>query len=649
MSSDEIKTFRRRLPWLQDRRVLSEGTAEIQPVQSQSVDVPSQPDVASNPPSEYSSSSPVNIQRHDLDGRYDDDDVSPSSRMPTFEEEGRERLEQERQPAPRVHFQDPGPSILRKSSYQPQFTTAPPRSRSFSDRRRSSAVPRVSPKRNSIDPSQERRPTLTQLPPHLEESSDEDDDDDEDDDVIELAELEHGRPRRSSSLQAQYRPSISRITPRRQSQQALSETIDDMEDLMDEAVSLARNASMQGRPDDVKDIFDSATRTVRRASSALPGEAPAPGIGVRDFADLDVHEHRGSVSIPTAEDAELRRRSKASISQPPRFPRRGTQQNEIRPDYVGEFLDDLQENHPDTMQDIKDEFRPVLTLPEDTGLDFDLGGVGKFFTSGKRRNKRQPIARLWSMSRKRLVAIVACLNTIFIGLVSGIYAGEVPKMQYQIADTEHRVILGNVMLFLGLGLSTLLFWPLPLLHGRKTYILLGFAILLPLQFPQAMVVSSFRAPRTLWRVGLLLPRIFSGIALGFININTLPTLFDLFGCSLMQTSPHEEVVDTFDIRRQGGGVGIWLGYWSWAFTGSLSLGFATGAAIISKLHSSWGFYITVILLAIGCGINVLVPETRKNSHRGSLLTYLDEKERLRRTIARGEVKLHMENTGPKYA
>lgn len=67
--------------------------------------------------------------------------------------------------------------------------------------------------------------------------------------------------------------------------------------------------------------------------------------------------------------------------------------------------------------------------------------------------------------RKRITAAIACANTVFIGLIAGIYvsgddvlalaerladslycqAGEVPRMQYQIADTSHKVILGNVL------------------------------------------------------------------------------------------------------------------------------------------------------------------------------------------------------------
>lgn len=78
-----------------------------------------------------------------------------------------------------------------------------------------------------------------------------------------------------------------------------------------------------------------------------------------------------------------------------------------------------------------------------------------------------------------------------------------------------------------MGLTTLLFWPLPLLHGRRPYVLAAFAMMLPLQIPQAIVVTSPRSPGILYRIGLLLPRALTGLALGFANINFLPTLWDI--------------------------------------------------------------------------------------------------------------------------
>ncbi|GIZ42769.1 hypothetical protein CKM354_000602600 [Cercospora kikuchii] len=208
----------------------------------------------------------------------------------------------------------------------------------------------------------------------------------------------------------------------------------------------------------------------------------------------------------------------------------------------------------------------------------------------RRHHKPEPIAREWSLTRKRLTSFIACLNTIFVGLIAGIYAGEVPRIQYQLDDESHWVIFGNMLLFAGLGISTLIAWPLPLLHGRRPYILVAFGIMLPLQIPQAMVV------------------------------------------------------------QQGGGIGAWLGLWTFCFGSSLSIGFFAGACIISKLNPSWGFWISIMLLSFFLLVNMIAPETRKAEHRRSLFQFFEDKEarRVKHRIARGEVKLHISNDGPKY-
>ncbi|KAF1347733.1 hypothetical protein BDV97DRAFT_370631 [Delphinella strobiligena] len=227
--------------------------------------------------------------------------------------------------------------------------------------------------------------------------------------------------------------------------------------------------------------------------------------------------------------------------------------------------------------------------------------------------RRQPIAREWSIIRKRVTATIACLNTALIGFIAGIYAGEVPKIQYQLADQNHRVILGNVLLYLGMGLATMFSWTLPLLHGRKPYTLGAFAVALPLNFPQAIVVGGYKSPETRYFVGLLLPRAFMGLALGFANVNFLTTLLDMFGASLMTSNPHQEIVVMDDIRRQGGGMGLWLGVWAWCFVGSLSIGFLIGAEITAHLDAAWGFYIVIILIASFMLVNVVAPEPRRRS------------------------------------
>ncbi|KAK3325440.1 hypothetical protein B0H66DRAFT_615974 [Apodospora peruviana] len=117
-----------------------------------------------------------------------------------------------------------------------------------------------------------------------------------------------------------------------------------------------------------------------------------------------------------------------------------------------------------------------------------------------RAYKRQPVGRDWSTVRKRFVAAVACLSTAMIGVLIGIYAGMVPSIQYWIVDLWHYAILGNVFFYLGLAIPTFFFWSLPLLHGRKPYILSSLVIAMPLLFPQAISVSTMRSPYTsTWR------------------------------------------------------------------------------------------------------------------------------------------------------
>ncbi|KAL8646487.1 MAG: hypothetical protein Q9226_006833 [Calogaya cf. arnoldii] len=263
-------------------------------------------------------------------------------------------------------------------------------------------------------------------------------------------------------------------------------------------------------------------------------------------------------------------------------------------------------------------------------------------------HKRSPIARDWSASKKRWVALIACINTALMGLIIGIYAGEVPAIQYNIVDEHHYTILGNVVLFVGLAITTSIFWPLPLLYGRKPFTLAALAILMPLQFPQAVAVSGYRTPYTpTYRVSLLLSRAVAGLVMGFANINFIATLLDLFGASLQSINPHQEVVNVNDVRRHGGGMGIWLGIWTWSFIGSIGVGFFVGAVIISQLDVDWGFWVTIILTAFVLVLNVLVPEVRRSPYRRSFAEIRTPTE-LTRRVARGEVMMHLYSTGPKW-
>ncbi|KAM7209208.1 hypothetical protein V8F20_000546 [Naviculisporaceae sp. PSN 640] len=138
-----------------------------------------------------------------------------------------------------------------------------------------------------------------------------------------------------------------------------------------------------------------------------------------------------------------------------------------------------------------------------------------------------------------------------------------------------------------------------------------------------------------------------GLALGFASMNFHSVLTDLFGASLMSGNPHQEVVDKYDVRRHGGGMGVWLGIWTWCFIGSLGVGFLIGAAIINTLNPSWGFYISIIITAVTLLLNVVCPEVRRSPFRRSVAEVRDG-NRISRRVARGEVMMHRVKDGPTW-
>lgn len=260
-----------------------------------------------------------------------------------------------------------------------------------------------------------------------------------------------------------------------------------------------------------------------------------------------------------------------------------------------------------------------------------------------------PVARNWPVSRKRFTATVVCINTAALGIIMGIYSGEVPSIQYRIADFHHHfTILGNVVMYCGLAISTILFWPLPLLYGRKPFNIAGLCFVFGLQIPQGIAVSAWRMPETpTWRVLLLLSRALSGLAFGLVNVNLLATLLDLFGSSLQSHHPHGEVPDAYDLRRHGGGMGNWLGFWCWCSIGTLSVGFVVGAFIIDNSTVDWGFWTSLLFLMPVLLLNVVAPEVRRSAFRRTLADLVSDHDTFSR-IGRGEVKMHLDSTGPSW-
>jgi len=138
-----------------------------------------------------------------------------------------------------------------------------------------------------------------------------------------------------------------------------------------------------------------------------------------------------------------------------------------------------------------------------------------------------------------------------------------------------------------------------------------------------------------------------GLTLGFASMNFHSILMDLFGASLMSGNPHQEIVDKFDVRRHGGGMGVWLGVWTFCYTGSLGIGFLIGAAIINTANPSWGFYVSIVLVAVVLLLNVVCPEVRRSAFRRSVAE-VDTGNRISRRVARGEVMMHRVKDGPTW-
>lgn len=173
---------------------------------------------------------------------------------------------------------------------------------------------------------------------------------------------------------------------------------------------------------------------------------------------------------------------------------------------------------------------------------------------------------------------------------------------------------------------------------------------MPLQFPQALILSARRSPtRQSFRAGLLIARAATGLVLGFANVNYITVLLDLFGASLQSKNPHQEYVIPHDVRRHGGGIGLWLGIWSWCWIASLAVGFMIGAVIIENLSPDWGFYVVIIILSVALVLNIIAPETRRAPYRKSVTEVYDRDENyITRRVSRGECKLHISTEGPQY-
>lgn len=526
-----------------------------------------------------------------------------------------------------------------------------------------------------------------------------------------------------SKIQGPSRSAFEHSASRR-----ISKAVDDLEDMVQEAVEVAEGTQDQGQVREIYEIIEGAKKAVQEAAgepthlmetasplkasgSSSPSSSPyhsagSPGNVLENVAP-NVHPshglHRGSVShdwayssqehpeqgdpmmtAPERENEQDRNESGTHKSVPqPRHIKAAPREHVdfvLRPVGRDESRGRSRQRNTDESRASRNPHPQKKSLKrtplpdsefdqKDTGLDDNDSSSEEDHPPAKaygneltvrgqahhhtfnliRPHRRQPIARNWSTGKKRLTATIACINTALLGIIVGIYAGEVPRIQYSLADEQHVTIVGNAVLFAGLAISTFFAWTLPLLHGRKPYVLSALTIALPLQFPQAIVVSGYADKDPALRVGLLLARGASGLVLGFANVNYITVLLDLFGASLQSKNPHQEFVVVNDVRRHGGGMGLWLGIWSWCWIGSLAVGFQLGAAIIEDLQPQWGFYVVILILLVALILNITASETRRAQFRESVTEVYDKDENyITRRISSGEVKLHIQTEGPMY-
>lgn len=139
----------------------------------------------------------------------------------------------------------------------------------------------------------------------------------------------------------------------------------------------------------------------------------------------------------------------------------------------------------------------------------------------------------------------------------------------------------------------------------------------------------------------------SGLALGLCDMNVQGTMLDLFGASLQSRTSPQDIANPFDVRRHGGGMGLWLGIWSFCSIGPISLGFMIGASIISSASVTWGFWFALLILMMVLLLNVVSPELRRSAFRRTVAEMTGQHGDFCR-IARGEVKLHIDGTGPAW-
>ncbi|KAA8910269.1 major facilitator superfamily domain-containing protein [Sphaerosporella brunnea] len=280
----------------------------------------------------------------------------------------------------------------------------------------------------------------------------------------------------------------------------------------------------------------------------------------------------------------------------------------------------------------------------------------------------------WSLWGKRFTAGVSCGVVSLTGWIVGSYLAGIPKIQAHLQISPQLTFMGNVFFFFGLVIPTLFFWPLPLLHGRKPYLLLSISLLLPLQLPQALSLPPYTTEPRRWEgsmkpyvICLLFFRSLSGLIIGFAFMNALATIMDLFGpdtgaCCRGGVVYNNRVplegqnqYNAVPGGESGVRMGVWIGVFTWLLVGSPALGYLFGSITIARSTPAWGFWTVMILAGFLLALIVVAPEVRPawkrlqitenpliRRPRSGLTTTIPE------TVERGEIKLVMYGRSPQW-
>lgn len=189
----------------------------------------------------------------------------------------------------------------------------------------------------------------------------------------------------------------------------------------------------------------------------------------------------------------------------------------------------------------------------------------------------------------------------------GCYFGEAAAIQESLQTSRNIVALGNASFLVGVAFSGLLFWPLPLLHGSKPYMLVSLALMAPLQLPQALPLpphttlgqraGGYVLP---FVVCLLVFRSISGTTTGSTGLTSFAMILDMFGpdtgtCRrggiVFNNGAPIEGVDQYHLvpgGEAGAGVGMWLGVWAWFFVAFPGVWLFRRSGDCRKIGSSLG-------------------------------------------------------------